>query len=130
VFIFEQTDDVATRELWFHEFLSENPALFDDVGYAQMQAVRRQSCTFQTALSQTSSRMPDRTLASATWLTLPREPLTFENAPAESLRQLFGDVAPDMLLEISHVNSSGRMRVEIVRREGLALLYETSMRRA
>jgi hypothetical protein len=37
-FIFEQTADVATRERWFQEFLGENPALLDEVGYVQIQA--------------------------------------------------------------------------------------------
>lgn len=37
-FIFEQTDDVATRERWFHEFLGEQPALLDEVGYVQLRA--------------------------------------------------------------------------------------------
>jgi hypothetical protein len=37
-FIFERTDDLATRERWFHEFLGEQPALLDEVGYVQIWA--------------------------------------------------------------------------------------------
>jgi hypothetical protein len=35
-FIFEQTDDVDTRERWFHEFLGEHPAWLNEVGYVQL----------------------------------------------------------------------------------------------
>ncbi len=37
-FIFEQTDNVTTRERWFHEFLGEHPALVYNVGYVQIRA--------------------------------------------------------------------------------------------
>jgi hypothetical protein len=37
-FIVEQTNDGATRERWFHEFLGENPARLDEVGYVQLRA--------------------------------------------------------------------------------------------
>jgi hypothetical protein len=36
-FIFERTEDRATRERWFHECLGENPALLDEVGYVRIQ---------------------------------------------------------------------------------------------
>jgi hypothetical protein len=37
-FIFEQAQDRATRERWFHECLGENPALLDEVGYVRLRA--------------------------------------------------------------------------------------------
>jgi hypothetical protein len=36
-FIFEQTEDVAIRERWFHEFLSEHLELLDEVEYVRLQ---------------------------------------------------------------------------------------------
>jgi hypothetical protein len=36
-FIFEQTEDRSTRERWFHEFLGEQAALLDEVGYVRLQ---------------------------------------------------------------------------------------------
>jgi hypothetical protein len=35
-FIFEETEDRATRERWFHEYLGEHPALLNEVGYVRL----------------------------------------------------------------------------------------------
>jgi hypothetical protein len=47
-FIFEEKEDRATRERWFHEFLGQHPALLDEVGYVQMEVGEEPTLCFSS----------------------------------------------------------------------------------